>query len=69
VGVSECHKKKQEVDFDLLCLWVPRTDESCNLSLNLHTYHPLELYSDVYIQNQLIQFILKDYTAKTRNKN
>jgi len=31
VGISECHKKKQEVDFDLLCLWVPRTDKSCNL--------------------------------------
>jgi hypothetical protein len=24
-------KKKQEVDSDLLCLWVPRTDNSCNL--------------------------------------
>ena len=23
VWVSGCHKKKQEVDFDLLCLWVP----------------------------------------------
>ena len=23
VGISECHKKKQEVDFDLLCRWVP----------------------------------------------
>ncbi|MBP1665465.1 MAG: hypothetical protein H6Q23_325, partial [Bacteroidetes bacterium] len=23
-------KKKQEVDSDLLCLWVPRTDKSCN---------------------------------------
>jgi site-specific DNA recombinase len=24
-------KKKQEVDSGLLCLWVPRTDKSCNL--------------------------------------
>jgi hypothetical protein len=24
------YKKKQEVDFDLLCLWVPPTDKSCN---------------------------------------
>ena len=32
VRVSECHKKKQEVDFDLLCLWVPQTDKSCNQS-------------------------------------
>jgi hypothetical protein len=23
VVVSECYKKKQEVSFDLLCLWVP----------------------------------------------
>jgi hypothetical protein len=23
-------KKKQEVENDLLCLWVPRTDKSCN---------------------------------------
>ena len=30
VRVSECHKKKQEVGFDLLCRWVPRTDKSCN---------------------------------------
>ena len=30
VRVSGCRKNKQEVDFDLLCLWVPRTDKSCN---------------------------------------
>ena len=26
-----CHKKKQEVNFDLLCRSVPPTDKSCNL--------------------------------------
>jgi len=31
VGVSGGDKKKQEVDFDLLCLWVPGADKSCNL--------------------------------------
>jgi len=31
VRILGCHKKKQEVNFDLLCLWVPRTDKSCNL--------------------------------------
>jgi hypothetical protein len=31
VRISEGHKKKQEADSDLLCLWVPRTDKSCNL--------------------------------------
>jgi len=31
VRVSGCHKKKQEVDFDLLCRLVPPTDKSCNL--------------------------------------
>jgi hypothetical protein len=30
VRFSGCHKKKQEVGFDLLCRSVPRTDESCN---------------------------------------
>ena len=30
VRVSGCHEKKQEVDFDLLCRSVPRTDRSCN---------------------------------------
>ena len=35
VRVSECHKKKQEVDFDLLCRLVPRTDKSCNQFGNL----------------------------------
>ena len=34
VWISECHKKKQEVDFDLLCRLVPRTDKSCNLIPN-----------------------------------
>jgi hypothetical protein len=24
-------QKAQEVNFDLLCLWVPRTDKGCNL--------------------------------------
>ena len=30
VRVSVCHKKKQEVDFDLFCRLVPRKDKSCN---------------------------------------
>jgi len=30
VRISECNTKKQEVDFDFLCLWVPPTDKSCN---------------------------------------
>jgi hypothetical protein len=39
-------KKKQEVDSDLLCLWVPRTDKSCNhlclQFLSLIPYNPLK---------------------------
>ena len=34
VGVSECHKKKQEVDFDLV---VPVWNISCRFLINLNS--------------------------------
>jgi hypothetical protein len=43
VRVSECHQKKQEVDFDLLCRSVPRTDKSCNQISDQPMLHQLKL--------------------------
>jgi len=55
VRFSECYKMKQEAISDLLCLWVPRTDKSCNLLSVLHRDYSYGIFCNFFCQ-----LLLKD---------